>query len=298
MDLLYVHFAVPDLAKQSQFLNDFGLQVTQHAQTVYARGTDPSPFIYQADQGEPAFLGLGFEAESKQALEQIAAIDNTSIAENPALGGGLIASLIDPDGNQVDVLWGMDSPKPLPIPSRSLINCGAIRQRIGERVSFVSPPQSVKRLGHCVLQVSDFRRSEAWYKKRFGLLTSDEIYAGDPSNVIGAFLRCNRGEKFVDHHTLFLVGAKKPGFNHAAFEIADWDSLMLGHYNLQQAGYTHSWGVGKHKLGSQVFDYWKDPNGFTLEHFTDGDLFNADFGSHTASIDQLLGTHWGPPGGP
>jgi hypothetical protein len=111
-------------------------------------------------------------------------------------------------------------------------------------------------------------------------------------------MRCNRGELYVDHHTLFLLGIGEPGFNHAAFEIADWDALMEGHYALARQSYTHSWGVGKHLLGSQVFDYWKDPHEFTLEHFTDGDLFNESFGSHKAPIDKLLGSHWGPDGGP
>ena len=73
---------------------------------------------------------------------------------------------------------------------------------------------------------------------------------------------------------------------------------MAGHYSLKEAGYQHSWGIGKHLLGSQVFDYWKDPHGFTLEHFTDGDLMNAEFGSHKAPVEQLLGSHWGPEGAP
>jgi len=155
-----------------------------------------------------------------------------------------------------------------------------------------------KRLGHCVLGVGDFVTSKSWYQERLGLIVSDEVYAGDEANVIGAFMRCNRGETFVDHHTLFLLGGPTPGFNHAAFEIADWDSLMEGHYELERAGYTHSWGIGKHLLGSQVFDYWKDPHGFVLEHFTDGDLLNESFGSHKAPIDKLLGSFWGPDGSP
>jgi catechol 2,3-dioxygenase-like lactoylglutathione lyase family enzyme len=149
-----------------------------------------------------------------------------------------------------------------------------------------------------VLGVSDFPAAKAWYQQRLGLIVSDEIYAGDESNALGAFMRCNRGSEFVDHHTLFLLGGQAPGFNHAAFEIADWDSLMEGHYELQHAGYKHSWGIGKHLLGSQVFDYWRDPHDFLLEHFTDGDLMNESFGSHTAPIGKLLGAFWGPEGGP
>ena len=298
LDLLYVRFSIPDLDKQQTFLEEFGLQVSRQGDQLLARGTDPEHFVYSAEQGEPKFLGLGFAAASLADLERIAAIDGVAVEPAEMPGGGVIASLHDPDGNRVDVVYGGEKPAALPVASRSPLNNGTDRPRLGERVAFDTPAHTVKRLGHCVLGVKDFRVSESWYKERFGLLTSDEIYMGAEDNVLGAFMRCNRGDAFVDHHTLFLLGAGEPGFNHAAFEIADWDSLMAGHFELQKAGYTHSWGVGKHLLGSQVFDYWKDPHGFTLEHFTDGDLFNESFGAHKAPIEQLLGSHWGPEGAP
>jgi len=34
-------------------------------------------------------------------------------------------------------------------------------------------------------------------------------------------------------------------------------------------------GVGRHLLGSQIFDYWRDPWGQKHEHYADGDLFDA-----------------------
>ena len=293
-DILYVRFRVPDLGVQQQFLDDFGCITRREKGVLLARGTDANPFIYAAEQGEAAFLGLGFEVLSKADLERIAAIDGVRIAANKAPGGGLIARLQDPDGLPVDLVYGMDKPAPVTPPKRQPLNFGERRRRLGERVSYQSAPGSVKRLGHCVINVTDFRTSEAWYKERLGLITSDEIYMGQEEQVLGAFLRCNRGELHVDHHTLFLIGSGKLEFQHAAFEVADWDSLMLGHDALRKAGYEHSWGVGKHLLGSQVFDYWKDPNGFTLEHFTDGDLLNESFGSHRAPVEQLLGSHWGP----
>ena len=84
------------------------------------------------------------------------------------------------------------------------------------------------------------------------------------------------------------------GFNHAAFEVADLDDLMAGHERLKASGHTAEWGIGRHILGSQIFDYWRDPWGHTLEHWTDGDLFNAQDGSNTASLQDLLGVQWGP----
>ena len=63
---------------------------------------------------------------------------------------------------------------------------------------------------------------------------------------------------------------------------------------LKDAGRQAEWGVGRHVLGSQVFDYWRDPWGHTLEHWTDGDLFTAADGSNIASLQDLLGVQWGP----
>ncbi len=297
-DILYVRFRVPDLEREQKFLDDFGMTTYFEGGRLFARGTDASPYICSAEEGEAAFLGLGFEALSEADLERIAAIDGVAIEDLDAPGGGRMARLQDPDGLPVDVVCGFERPDPLRPPQRQPLNFGAERVRLGERVAFEAPEQCVKRLGHCVINVTDFRTSEAWYKERFGLITSDEVYMGTEDRVLGAFMRCNRGERYVDHHTLFLVGSGQLEFNHAAFEVADWDTLMLGHDTLGKAGYEHRWGIAKHVLGSQVFDYWKDPHGFTLEHFTDGDLFNESFGSHKAPIEKLLATHWGPEGSP
>jgi catechol 2,3-dioxygenase-like lactoylglutathione lyase family enzyme len=144
-----------------------------------------------------------------------------------------------------------------------------------------------------VLRVSDFETSKQWYASRFGFLTSDQVYLGDPSNVVTAFLRCDRGDVHVDHHTFLCVGLGEPGFDHAAFEVEDFDTVMLGHDHLKKGGYDHHAGIGRHVLGSQIFDYWKDPSGHVHEHFSDGDLLNdqAEIGSFDPVV--ALGTQWG-----
>jgi len=297
-DIEYVRFAVPDIDKQQKFLEDFGFLVSRNGDQLFARGTDPNEFLYAAQPGEAKFLGMGYQAESLEDLQRIAAIDGVPVTQRDAESGGQMATLEDPDGYRVDIVYGMSAPESLPVPSRSSFNTGEARTRLGSRAEFNRQPYTIKRLGHCVLGVADLKTSLGWYMERLGLLVSDEVFVGDESNTIGAFMRCNRGDQFVDHHTLFLLGGPAAEFNHAAFEIADWDTLMEGHYELQRAGYKHSWGVGKHLLGSQVFDYWRDPHGFLLEHFTDGDLLNEAFGSHKAPIDKLLASFWGPEGGP
>jgi len=50
--------------------------------------------------------------------------------------------------------------------------------------------------------------------------------------------------------------------------------------------------VGRHILGSQIFDYWADPAGFKIEHYTDGDLFNEDTAARRYAHGLL--SIWGP----
>ncbi len=264
-----------------------------------ARGTDNNPHAYLAEESdEPSFESVGFAAESAGALRDIVAIDNVEVESNPLTGGGLIARLQDPNGFSVEVVAAANSCEALPTPSRLGLNTGTEKPRLGERVSIDPVNCVVKRLGHVVLLVNDFSETFAWYQERFGLLISDEIVMDNEGQeqTFGAFARWNRGEDFVDHHTLFFIHAGDAEFNHAAFEVADWDMLMRGHYELKKVGHQHSFGGGKHILGSQVFDYWKDPDGFTLEYFTDGDLFNESFGLHNRSPEELVGMLWGPDG--
>ena len=69
---------------------------------------------------------------------------------------------------------------------------------------------------------------------------------------------------------------------------------MVGHDRLIQAGARHYWGIGRHILGGQIFDYWKDPLGFTVEHWTDGDLLDASVPAQAFPIFEAGGSQWGP----
>lgn len=65
--------------------------------------------------------------------------------------------------------------------------------------------------------------------------------------------------------------------HHSSFETHDFDAQVLGHDWLRHKGYENCWGVGRHIMGSQIFDYWFDPSRFILEHYVDGDLLNQDY---------------------
>lgn len=294
-DVDHVRFRAPDLGQMRAFIEDFGLAVADASETrLVARGSGPSTVAHVTELGEPGFVAVAFRAESLEDLERLAAAEGVEVTDTGLPGGGRMVTLLDPDGHRVDVVAGRPATPAFALDPSQPWNRADARERLRAAKRIAPGPANVVRLGHVVLNVSDFRASERWYKDRFGFITSDEIQVA-PDFAIGAFLRCDRGETPTDHHTLFLMqGPKGPGFNHAAFEVADLDDLMRGHQRLRDAGRDAEWGVGRHILGSQVFDYWRDPWGHTLEHWTDGDLFTAADGSHVSNLQDLVGVQWGP----
>jgi catechol 2,3-dioxygenase-like lactoylglutathione lyase family enzyme len=300
-DIAYVRFNAPDLDMMEKFATTFGLQrAARDERTLYMRGTDDDGYVHVTHLADTAgFAGVAFVADSVGDLDVLTREHGFSAAADlDGPGGGRVVHALDPNGHRVEVVTDRGSLGTLPSPSPAARNAGGNAPRIGAALRLDAGPSHVKRLGHCVLDVVDFRASEAWYKSRLGLVTSDEI-ALDDTLSIGAFLRCDRGKEFVDHHTLFLVGTGTAKFNHAAYEVADFDDLMRGNTQLAGAGYTHQWGIGRHILGSQIYDYWLDPWGHMVEHWTDGDLFNDTTPPNIASLTDLIGSQWGPThGGP
>ena len=75
----------------------------------------------------------------------------------------------------------------------------------------------------------------------------------------------------------------------------DLDALAAGGEYLRERGYYRSWGIGRHIQGSQIFDYWRDPDGFLVEHFADGDLFDNTLEPGWAPMTASGLAQWGPP---
>jgi catechol 2,3-dioxygenase-like lactoylglutathione lyase family enzyme len=294
-DIAYVRFAAPDLGAMDRFLVAFGLVVTaRDGDRIYARGTDPSPYVHGTELGDPGFRGVAFEAASAEDLTAAATLEGASSVEKiDAPGGGQRVRFKDPDGYEVEVVHGRELLPRLTVRSAGPINRGSDHPRKGTLQRIDAGPAGVKRLGHLALRVTDYDASSGWYKSRFGFVASDEVFVGDASNVIAAFLRCDLGDEYTDHHTMVCFGTGERAFDHAAFEVEDVDAVMVGHDHLEEAGFRHKAGIGRHVLGSQVFDYWRDPWGHTLEHFTDGDLLNDEHptGAHDPGV--ALGTQWG-----
>jgi hypothetical protein len=141
----------------------------------------------------------------------------------------------------------------------------------------------VHKLGHYGYITSLFDEDIAFYTQNFNFMPSDILWEERDGREVDAltFMHLDQGKEYSDHHTLFMSRApadfeESHRVHHCSFEVEDFDTQLLGHEYLLSKSYTPIWGVGRHVYGSQIFDYWKDPSGFAIEHYADGDLVNCD----------------------
>lgn len=298
-DIAYVRYQAPDLDLMERFLADFGLlRFAREQETLYMRGYASPTYAHITEKGESSRgSGLGLLARSRADLDKLAAEFGTRVRANEEPCGGMVVTVTDPSGFRIDVLHGWEPMEPLIFRPPNAFNSATQRDRLGRTVRVGPGTSHAMRLGHVVLKVPDFDASFDFYTRVFGFKLSDGYHAEDPARKVLAFLHCGLGQEFVDHHTVALVamGAPESGFDHSAFEVLDWDDLMVGNDCLRQSGYSHSWGVGRHVEGSQIFDYWRDPFGNKIEHWTDGDLVNDDYVSAYKPLREDGLAQWAPP---
>ena len=300
-DMAYGRLRSPDLDVMEEFLTRFGMTRAARTPTaLYMRGTDPAHHIHVTEKGDPKFLGFAYYAENEDDLARVANAPGASAIETiDEPGGGKRVRLTDPNGYQVEVVHGIATLEPIPLKPRQKLNSGEDPlARAGELMRLPKGPSQVKRIGHGVLNTPKFGETVAWFRETLGFICSDDVYAGDKANLIGSFNRLDRGDDYVDHHVFFCLAHEKTGLNHLSFEVQDIDDVAMGHNYLKQLGaYEHMWGIGRHLLGSQVYDYWADPWGRVHEHWADFDRLNIKNGSHLLAAEDALVSQWGegPP---
>src|SRR5262250_561781 len=300
IDLAYGRLRAPDLDVAEEFLTNFGMVRAERTPTaLYMRGTDPAHHIHVTEKGEPGFVGLAYYAASLDDLKRLASSPGASAVESvDEPGGGKRVRLREPNGYQIEVVHGLAA-LPVVTVARDLMNTGnEPLRRAGTLMRLSKSPAPIKRIGHGVLGTPKVRETAQWFRDTLGFICSDDVYVGDKDNLIGSFNRCDCGDEYVDHHTLFCVHNERAGLNHMSFEVPDVDAVFKDHEWLTKLGkYDHMWGVGRHLLGSQVYDYWADPWGRVHERWADTDRLNARSGSNLLSAQEGLVSQWGedPP---
>jgi catechol 2,3-dioxygenase-like lactoylglutathione lyase family enzyme len=161
------------------------------------------------------------------------------------------------------------------------------------------PPLRPTKLGHVAAFTPALDPMQAFYQDLLGFRWSDTV--GD----FFVFLRCN-----ADHHAAnFMASTKYQGMHHIAYEMRDPNHLISMLDQLAKHDYRLHWGPGRHGPGHNLFTYHRDPDGNTIELFTQIDVVHDEAKGYweprpwheeypmypkTWQVDLATVNQWGP----
>jgi len=297
-DIAWLEFEKPDLARAEAFACAFGFAAAQRSpDELHLRGADAgAPCVLLSRGPRSRFVGVAFRAQDDADVLRLADATGARVRALPEAIGGLSVDLVDPSGVQIRVVSGTHELPELPHQQPHTLNFGQQTPRTNATQRPGRIPATVQRLGHVVMQTTDYIETLNWYLDHLGMIVSDFLYYPGQRDrgPVMSFIRADRGSLATDHHTLALALGPSNRYVHSAYQVCDLDALAAGGEYLRERGYFRSWGIGRHIQGSQLFDYWRDPDGFLVEHFADGDMFDNTLEPGWAPFTASGLAQWGP----
>lgn len=311
--LTHVYFEHPDLERFATFAKDFGFETVQRTpEKIYLGGYGKDPFCYVASlsqDGKANFRGGAFVAASEEEFNKASRLPGATVGSlKDAPGDGRIITIARPNGTFFYVTYGQaekavndeiisEGFHSITKQEQRPYNLPLQKPRKGHFQRYHTGPALVHKLGHFGYVCKEFDEEINFYLSNFNFVPSDILHHPEYQDIdVLTFMHLDLGPKYSDHHSMFMQrappGTEHTWLHHSSYEIADFDEQLLGHYHLASKGYKSVWGVGRHILGSQIFDYWYDPSGFKIEHYADGDVVNE---SHVTKRDVAGPVSiWGP----
>ena len=113
-DLAYARLQSPSLDDAERFLTDFGMVRAERTRdALYMRGTDAPHHVHVTHVGPSKFIGLAFAVASDDELRLFAKAPGASAVEHlDEPGGGLRVRITDPNGYQIEVVYGLQALAP------------------------------------------------------------------------------------------------------------------------------------------------------------------------------------------
>jgi catechol 2,3-dioxygenase-like lactoylglutathione lyase family enzyme len=262
------HFglAVPDLDVARHFYTSFGLDVQDADDRLELRCVDDPHVWGHVTEGPRKRLGhLCFGAYADDLPFFAERLAQAGIDQDPPSGGASANNLRfrDPHGIPIEIRAAekvMPDAKPKPMP------VSAMSGGRGAPMRGDAPPVRPRRLAHALMFTPDVEETIRFYVDVLGLGLSD--YSGPL-----AFLHGVHGS---DHHVVAFARSGDVGFHHCAWDVATLDEVGLGATQMAAAGYGQGWGLGRHVLGSNYFNYVRDPWGSYAEYSFDIDFISAE----------------------
>ncbi len=280
-------FTVPDLAEAERFYTCFGLDVRRAGDRLHLRTFGhPHVWAHVLEGGERKRLqcvAYGIHAEDVDTFaERIAAQGRAGEPHPLAPEPGLW--LRDPDGLALQLVVAPKVSPSAPTAPRPVVPVPPGRGQAAPRSRLA--PVRPRYLSHILQFTPDVLGMLAFCSSMLGLRLSDR--SGDAI----AFLHTPHGS---DHHLVAFAKSDGPGLHHSSWDVPGLDEVGQGMDQMRSAGYGEGWGVGRHVLGSNYFNYVQDPWGSFCE-------YSAGIDHVPAGLDWPAADHpaedalfvWGP----
>lgn len=281
-------FSVPDLEVALRFYAEFGLDVRHEGARLdlYTFGHPHcwASIFQAAGTKRLQYVRYGIRAQDAAVFQQRVEHLGIGIAAHP-LGDTQGIWLRDPDGIAAQLVVA-----PKVSPSAKTVATPPVAVAPGQgaapsrsKVTAVRP----RYLSHILRFTPDVAAMVAFCRDTLGLRLSDH------SADIIAFLHSPHGS---DHHLVAFAKSNAPGLHHSSWDVGSIDEVGAGAEHMRDAGWGQGWGVGRHVLGSNYFNYVRDPWGSFCEYSCGIDYIPANLdwpAADHAPEDSLY--VWGPP---
>jgi catechol 2,3-dioxygenase-like lactoylglutathione lyase family enzyme len=266
MRLEALTYGVEDLDASKRYYDDWGLTATEHGhhgvdyvlpsgQTIRLRAFDDRSLPAPVEAGS-TIREVTWGVDDAASMEAVGSV--LSRDRDPVSSDGTLRTF-DP--------WGMGV-------AFTIAKPGFTSAYSVERAR--NEPFAVRarilpwRIGHVVLNVpaAKIRQTSEFYLDRLQFRLTDRV------TEFGDFLRCAGSS---DHHNLFLLQKPDGGLNHVAFEVENFDEVVVGGKFMEERGWEAATTLGRHIMGSNVFWYFKNPGGGLAEYFADMDVMDDDW---------------------
>ena len=273
--LAYVAFNVSDLERSVAFYRDMaGLDVVEH---------NPGRDAFLSCNGDHhnVVLVQAQTASLKRIAYELENIGQLAVATQILEAAGIKVETLDAaECGRQRITAGLRFRDPNGIPFEYCAGLMSRPQR------FVPHPIDFSHLSHAVVKVPDFPTSLAFYRDVMNFRVSDFRHepTGEP---YFAFMRCFPNPY---HHSFAIITAPKAAFFHIAFTVRSINELMTGRNRLKKAGVTVAPTPGRHMASGSVFQYFSDPDGFTLEYTVGMEEFPIEGGREPRMLDKSYQT--------
>jgi len=274
---------VPNIAEVASYYQDFGLTPARGEHRF--RTVDGGEQLRLMKTARRRLLELGVGADDGDDLGRVA-----SRLEKLGIRFERTTTTISARDPGTDVLVHVeivDRLAQLPA-APPLYNGPGSVARTGARADGILREDRVypRKLGHVVLGSTDHEGSQKFFVDGLGFKISDSVPG------IATFMRCSS-----DHHNVLVQPAPVAFLHHTSWQVEDVDEVGRGATAMLAADpERHTWGLGRHFIGSNFFWYLRDPAGNFSEYYSDMDCIVDDALWQPGVWDSSRALYsWGPP---